>query len=209
MKFYDCSTAPSPRLVRIFIAEKGIDVPTQNVDLRSGEHLSPEFRSVNPYCTVPVLELDDGTRLTSSQGCWRYLEETVPDPPLLGTTPVEKALVADRVWRIEFDGWLGMMEALRNSAPRLKDRALPGPHDYAQIPELAERGKARVQRFLAHLEDLLGTNPYIAGERFTAADIMGLILVDFAGWLKMTLPEEAARARRWHEEVSARPSAKL
>ncbi len=207
MLFYDCSTAPSPRLVRIFIAEKGIEVPTRQVDLRGGEHLSPAFRAINPHCTVPVLELDDGTRLTSTQGCWRYLEETFPDPPLLGTTPVEKAVIADRVWRIEADGWQAVGEALRNAAPGLTDRALTGPDDYAQIPALAERGRVRAARFLARLDDLLADSPYVAGERFSAADILALVVVDFARWIKLALPEDAVHARRWYDRVSARPGA--
>jgi glutathione S-transferase len=208
MIFYDCSTAPSPRLVRVFIAEKGIEVPTREVDLRQGEHLSPEFRAINPYCTVPVLELDDGTRLTSTQGCWRYLEETVPDPPLLGATPAEKAIVADRVWRMETDGWQAATEALRNSAPGLKDRALTGSENYAQIPDLGERGKLRTKRFLVRLDDLLAGSPYVAGDRFTAADIMAMAIVDFAKWLKITLPADATHALHWYEAVSSRPSAK-
>ena len=207
MKFYDCSTAPSPRLVRIFIAEKGIDIPTQQVDLRKGEHLSPEFRAINPYCTVPVLELDDGTRLTSTQGCWRYLEETVPEPSLLGTTPVEKAVVADHLWRIETDGWQAMTEALRNSTPGLKDRALTGPENYAQIAALGERGKLRTTRFLAQLDGLLTGRAYVAGDRFTAADILAMVVVDFAKWVKLALPEDAVHAQRWYESVSTRPSA--
>lgn len=209
MKFYDCSTAPSPRLVRIFIAEKGLEIPTENVDLRNAAHLAPAFRAINPYCTVPVLEIDDRTRLTSTQGCWRYLEEVHPEPPLLGTTPVEKAVVADRIWRVETDGWQAMTEALRNTSPAMKDRALPGPENYAQIPELGERGKLRSRRFLAHLDDLLAQSAYIAGDRFTAADIMALVLVDFAGWLKIRLAEDAVHARRWYEAVSSRPTAKL
>lgn len=209
MIFYDCSTAPSPRLVRVFIAEKGIEIPTREVDLRRGEHLAAEFRAINPYCTVPVLEMEDGTLLTSTQGCWRYLEETVPDPPLLGTTPHEKAVVADRVWRMENDGWQAATEALRNSAPGLKDRALTGSQSYAQIPELGERGKLRTKRLLAHLDELLAGSAYIAGDRYTAADIMAMVIVDFAKWLKMTLPEDAEHARRWYESVSSRPSAKL
>lgn len=209
MRFYDCATAPSPRFVRIFIAEKGLDIPVRQVDLRHGEHLSPAFRAINPHGTVPVLELDDGTRLTSTQGCWRYLEEIAPEPPLLGTTPVERAIIADRIWRLEAEGWQAVTEALRNAAPGLKDRALVGPDNYAQIPELAERGRVRTQRFLARLDDLLTTGPYMAGDRFSAVDIFALVLVDFAGWLKFALPAEAARARRWYETVSARPSAKL
>ncbi|NNE23379.1 MAG: glutathione S-transferase, partial [Rhizobiales bacterium] len=136
MRFHDCSTAPSSRLVRIFIAEKGLDIPTSEVDLRGGAHLAPEFRALNPYCTVPVLETGDGQVLTSTQGCWRYLEEQFPDPPLLGATPAEKARIADLVWRIEIDGFHAAAEGLRNSAPGLKDRALTGPRNYAQIAEL-------------------------------------------------------------------------
>ncbi|NJO67777.1 MAG: glutathione S-transferase [Rhodospirillales bacterium] len=208
MKFYDCSPAPSPRLVRIFIAEKGLEIPTEQVDLRNQAQLSAEFRAINPYCTVPVLELDDGTRLTSTQGCWRYLEEAYPNPALLGTTPTEKALIADLVWRIETDGWAGMAEALRNTSPGFKNRALTGPDDYAQIPELGERGKLRVQRFVAHLDQMLEGRTYIAGDTFSGGDIFALVLVDFAGWMKITLPDDAHHARRWYELVSTRPSAK-
>ena len=207
MLFHDCSTAPSPRLVRIFIAEKGIEVPTRQVDLRGGEHLSPAFRAINPHCTVPVLELDDGTRLTSTQGCWRYLEEAYPEPPLLGTTPTEKAVIADRLWRIEADGWQAVGEALRNAAPGLKGRALTGPDDYAQIPELAARGRLRATRFLARLDAMLADRPYLAGERFSAADIMAMVVVDFAKWIKLAPPEDAGHARRWYERVSTRPGA--
>ena len=95
MKFYDCQTAPSPRRARIFIAEKGVDLETVQVDLRSGEHLNPEFQAINPYCTVPVLELDDGTQLTSTAGIWNYLEAEAPEPALMGTTPQEKGVIAD------------------------------------------------------------------------------------------------------------------
>ncbi len=209
MKFYDCSTAPSPRLVRVFIAEKGLDIETVQVDLRAGEHMSAEFRAINPHCTVPVLALDDGNHITSTQGCWRYLEETVPEPALLGTTPLEKALVADRVWRIEMDGWMAMTEALRNSAPGMKDRALTGPDNYAQIPDLGERGKIRTARFLERLDSMLQGHAFLAGDRFSAADIMAMVLVDFAKWVKIRIPEEAVYAQRWYEEVSTRPSAKV
>ena len=207
MKFYDCSTAPSPRLVRIFIAEKGVEIPVEQVDLRHGEHLSPRFRAINPHCTVPVLETDDGTRLTSSQGCWRYLEERFPDPPLLGATATGKALVADHLWRLDVDGWQALTEGFRNTAPGLANRALTGPHDYAQIAALGERGRVRSQRFLAGLDELLADRAHIAGDGFSAADISAMVLVDFARWMKLELPEGAANARRWYDAVSARPSA--
>ena len=209
MKFYDCKTAPSARLVRMFIDEKGLDIPTQQIDLRSGEHLTPEFRAINPYCTVPVLETDAGERFTSTQGCWRYLEEQFPEPNLLGTSPAEKALIADRVWRIDIDGFLAAAEGLRNAAPGLKDRALTGPVNYAQIPELAERGKARTQHFLGQFEKLLGGHAFVAGDRFTAADIIALVMVDLASRTKLKLPADAANAQRWYETVAARPSAAL
>ncbi|MGI9463627.1 MAG: glutathione S-transferase family protein [Aestuariivirgaceae bacterium] len=209
MRFHDCSTAPSARLVRMFIAEKGLDIPVSQVDLRSGEHLTDEFRTINPYCTVPVLETDDGLTLTSTQGCWRYLEEQYPDAPMLGTTPAGKARIADLVWRIETDGFLAAGEGLRNSAPGLKDRALTGPRNYAQIAELSERGKARAQVFMDGFEDLLAGNRFLAGNNFSAADIMAVVAIDFAGWIKIKLPPEAENAQRWYQAVSQRPSATL
>ena len=209
MKFYDCSTAPSSRLVRMFIGEKGLDIQTHEVDLRNGEHLTAEYRAINPYCTVPVLETDDGQRFASTQGCWRYLEETFPEPALLGVTTAEKALVADLVWRTDIDGFLAVGEALRNTAPGLKDRALTGPHNYAQIAELGERGKVRAQRFLDGLDDMLAGSSYLAGDRFSAADIIAFVTVQFAGWVKLALPADAANAQRWYQSVSSRQSASL
>lgn len=209
MKFYDCGTAPSPRRARIFIAEKGLDIETIEVDLRSREQMSPEFRAINPNCTVPVLVLDDGTTLTSTAGIRNYLEAAYPTPSLTGTTAVEKGRVADLQWRIEMEGMMAMSEALRNSTPRMKGRALTGPVDHEQIPALAERGKARVGHFLAGIDTMIGDKPFVAGENFSVADIDLLVVVDFAGWIKMGLPEDAVNARRWHAAVSARPSAKL
>jgi len=209
MKFYDCSTAPSPRRARIFIVEKGLDIETVEVDLRNKEQLSDAFRAVNPACTVPVLALDDGTALTSTAGIRAYLEAAYPDPPLFGRTPEERGVVADLQWRIEMEGMMAMSEALRNSVPGMKGRALTGPHDYEQIPELAERGKLRVERFLAGVDEMIADKPFVAGDAYTIADIDLLVVVDFAGWLKMGLPEDAANARRWHQAASARASAKL
>jgi len=209
MKFFDCKTAPSPRRVRIFIAEKGITVETVNVDLRSKEQLNPDFRSINPHCTVPVLELDDGARLTTTAGIWRYLEATYPDPPLMGETPQQRGVIADLQWHIEMNGFMAMAEFLRNSAPAMKGRALTGPHDYDQIPELADRGKLRVQRFLEEIDQVIGDKPYVAGDRFSVADIDLLVLIDFSAWRKLSLPAGATNARRWYEAVRARPSAQL
>ncbi len=209
MKFYDCKTAPSPRRARIFIAEKGLDIETVEVNLGTVEQMEPWFRAINPSCTVPVLVLDDGTTLTSTAGIRNYIEAAHPDPCLTGRTPAQKGRVADRQWRIETEGMAAIAEALRNSSPRMKDRAITGPVNYVQIPELAERGKARAERFLAGVDAMIGDNAFVAGEHFSVADIDLLVVVDFAGWLKMGLPEEAGNARRWHAAVSARPSAAL
>ncbi len=209
MKFFDCKTAPSPRRVRIFIAEKSIAVETILVDLRSKEQLGVEFKTINPHCTVPVLELDDGARLTTTAGIWRYLEATYPDPPLTGETPQQRGVIADLQWHIEMNGFMAMAEFLRNSAPAMKGRALTGPHDYDQIPELADRGKLRVQRFLEEIDQVIGDKPYVAGDRFSVADIDLLVLIDFSAWRKLSLPAGATNARRWYEAVRARPSAQL
>lgn len=206
MKFYDCKTAPSPRRVRVFMAEKSIEIPTVQVDLRNREQLTPAFKAINPYCTVPVLELDDGTRLYSSVGIQRYLEERYPEPCLMGRTPEEKARISDLQWRIDTDGFGAAAEMLRNSAQGMKDRALTGPVDYAQIPGLAERGRKRMAVFLQDLERLASNaKPFLCGKSFSVADIDGMIVVDFAKRLHLEIDGDATRA--WYENVAGRPSA--
>ena len=208
MKLYDYAAAPSPRRVRVFLAEKGIVVPTMQVDLRSGEQFTEAFRKINPDCTVPVLELDDGTRITDAIGICDYFEAVQPEPSLLGRTPTEKAVVTAWQRQCERDGLYAMMEAFRNSTPGMKGRAVTGPDGYDQIPALAERGRARVQRFFAMLDARLAGNEFVAGPRFSIADITAMITVDWAGWIKLAPPESATHLERWHAAVSARPSAK-
>ena len=208
MKFYDCSTAPSPRRVRIFLAEKGISVPTVQVDLRNGEQFSPAFRAINPDATVPVLELDSGTRIADAIGICVYFDAIHPQPPLMGQTGEEKAVIIERQRFAERNGFYAVMEAFRNSTPGLKGRALPGPDDYEQIPALAERGRARVMHFFNEMDAYLAQHPFAAGPRYSIADITALVTVDFARWAKLSIPDECGHLRRWHTEVSARPSAK-
>jgi len=208
MKFYDCKPAPSPRRVRIFMAEKGIEIPTVEVDLRNGEQFTPAFRAVNPQCVVPYLVLDDGTGLGEAPAICRYLEEMHPEPPLMGTDAKDKALVAMWERRAELEGFAAVGEAFRNSTPAFKGRALAGPERYEQDTALAERGRARTLAFFAELDRWLAERPFVAGERYTIADITALVAVDFAGWLKLVLSEECQHAKRWHAQVSARPSAK-
>lgn len=209
MKFYDCKTAPSPRRVRIFIAEKQIDIETVEVDLKNSEQMSDEFKKINPNCTVPVLLLDDGTQITSTAGIRHYLEASHPEPNLMGRTAVQKGKIADLQWRIEMEGMMAMSEALRNSTPRMAGRALTGSFNYEQIPALAERGRLRVQRFLDGIDALIGDRQFVAGDQFSVADIDLLVVVDFAGWIKLELPDGAGNARRWHEAMSERASASL
>src|SRR5205807_3630005 len=163
MKFYDCSTAPSARRVRIFMAEKGIGIATVQVDLRNGEQFSEAFRQINPDCTVPVLELDDGTRIADVIAICIYFEAMQPEPPLMGRDAQSRALVTAAQRRAEREGLYAMMEAFRNVTPGLKGRALPGAHDYEQIPALAERGRARVLRFFETTDAELAGRAFVGG----------------------------------------------
>jgi glutathione S-transferase len=208
MKFYDCAIAPSPRRVRIFLAEKGITLPTIQVDLRKGEQFGDAFRAINPECTVPVLELDDGRRISDSLAVCVYLEQTRPQPPLMGVDAADRAIVAEWQRRAERYGFLAVAEAFRNSTPAFKTRALPGPDDYAQIPALVERGRARTQKFFKLMDARLADREFVAGDRYTIADITTLVAVDFAGWIKLTIPDDCPHLRRWHAAVAARPSAR-
>ena len=206
---YDCATAPSPRRARILLAEKGVAFDTVQVDLRQGEQLSDAYRAVNPHCTVPTLRTDEGLLLTDNAAITAWLEARFPQPPLLGSTPQEKAQIASWNWRIEFEGLLAIAEALRNSAPAMANRALPGPVDYAQIPELAQRGLARVQQFFVTLNEHLAGRNFIATDRFTIADITAVVAVDFARVVKVKPGEQHPHLQRWRAGLAQRPSMAL
>lgn len=209
MIFYDCISAPSPRRVRIFIAEKGIEVPTEQVDLRAGVHLEPSFRARSPRCTVPVLELDDGTCLWETLAICDYLESRYPEPPLLGRDPRERALVLQWNARIEQDGFQGVAEVLRNTARGMRGRALTGPESFDQIPDLADRGRRRAEFFFGEMDAWLGQHRYVVGHDFTLADITLLVVVDFADRMGIGPGEDRRDLRRWHREVGTRPSARV
>jgi glutathione S-transferase len=209
MTFYDCSTAPSPRRARILLAEKGVVHDTVQVDLRGGEQLGEAFRRVNPGCTVPVLQTDDGVTLTDNAAIAAYLEARFPEPPLFGSTPAEKAEIASWNWRVEFEGLLAIAESMRNSAPAMANRALPGPVDYPQIPALAERGLARVQRFFVHLNERLAGRDFVAGGRFSIADVTAVVAVDFARVVKVKPGEQHPHLLRWRAAMALRPSMSL
>jgi glutathione S-transferase len=150
----------------------------------------------------------NGTAIGEVLAIWRYLEEIHPARPLLGTTPKGKALVTMWERRAELEGFAAVMEAVRNAAPGLKGRAIAGPHDYEQIPALAERSKLRVKDFLADLDTRLAEVRFVAGDDFSAADITALVTVDFAAKaLGLPITGEHPAIKRWYSEVSTRPSA--
>jgi len=207
VKLYDCKTAPSPRRVRIFAAEKGIELEKVEIDLSKGEQFSESFRKINPDCVVPALELEDGTCINEVSAICRYLESAFPEPPLLGSTPLEMATVIMWDTKVEQQGLVAMRDAFRNSAKGLKGHALTGPVSYEQIPELAERGLKGVSVCLNSLNEQLDGREFVAGDFFSVADITAQVLVDFAAWMKIAIPDDASHLKRWYEAVSSRPSA--
>jgi glutathione S-transferase len=206
---YDCSTAPSQRRARILLAAKGIRHDTVHVDLRNGEQLGEAYRKINPQCTVPALRTEEGVLLTDNAAITAWAEAQYPDPPLLGTTPLEKAEIASWNWRVEFEGLLAIAEAMRNTSPALANRALPGPADYAQIPELGRRGLERLQRFLVVLNERLDGRDYIAGGCFSVADITAVVAVDFARIVKVKPGGEHPHLLRWRAKVGERRATAL
>ena len=206
---YDCTTAPSPRRARILLAEKGVAHETVQVDLRGGEQLGDAFRQINPQCTVPVLRTDDGLTLTDNAAITAYLEARYPQPPLLGITSQEKAEIASWQWRVEFEGLLAIAETMRNGSPAMANRALPGPVDYAQIPELAQRGLQRVQCFFTTLNDRLAERAFIATDRLSIADITAVVAVDFARVVKVRPSEQHPHLVRWRAAMAQRQAMAL
>lgn len=209
MLFYDCATAPNPRRARMFIAEKGLEIETREVSIAKGEQLSDAFKAVNTNATLPVLVTDEGTALTENLGIAAYLEARFPEPPLMGRSADEKGQIL--MWNsvVEQQGGAPIAETLRNTHPAFADRAIPGPVNHAQIPELAQRGAARVGHFFDLLEKRLAESPYVAGSAFTLADISAFVFVDFARVIKMRIPQENSATLMWFETVSTRPSAQL
>ena len=206
---YDCATAPSPRRARILLAEKGIPHETVQVDLKNREQLSDAFRSLNPQCTVPALRTEEGALLTDNAAITAYLEARYPQPPVLGSTPLEKAEIASWQWRVEFEGLMAVAEALRNSAPAMVNRALTGPVDYAQIPALAERGLLRLQHFLVMLDHHLAERDFIAAGCFSVADITAVVAVDFARVVRVKPGDQHPNLLRWRARMAQRPSMSL
>ena len=207
LRLYEATSSPNSRRIRIFLAEKGICVTRVSVDLGAKEQFSEAYARINPRRVVPTLVLDDGTAIGEVTAIFRYLEETHPNTPLLGSSAKEKAMVTMWERRMELEGFAAVMEAVRNNLSGLKDRAIAGPHSYAQIPALVERGRKRVADFHADLEARLAGEAFVAGERFSVADITAAVTVDFAaGALSLPVPSTHAATLRWYATMTARPS---
>jgi glutathione S-transferase len=210
MIFYDCATAPSPRRVRIYLAEKGIEVPTEQVDLASGQQFTDDYRKLNPLGTVPTLKLDDGTCIGDIMGICRYFEALHPDPPLFGSDPREIALVEMWSRRAEAEGTGSIRDVFRNASKGLVDKAVPGVVEPTpQIPGLVDRGKAALLRFYKMMNEQLKDKEFVIGDRYTVADITAQVAMDFSRAARTPMPEEHEHLGRWHKAVSARPSAAL
>lgn len=188
------------------MAEKGLDIPVVQVDLANQEQHSDDFVAINPHRTVPVLELDCGTRLTTSMGIMHYLEAKYPQPALMGRTAVERGSVVDLDCRIEQEGFLAVGEAFRNRSKAFANNVLTGRHQHRQIPELVERGRARVTEFFDWLDDHLCGREHVAGDYFSVADITAFVTVDFAKWIRQEPAIEQAELRRWYQQIVSRDS---
>lgn len=209
MKLYDAEWAPSPRRVRIFLAEKGIEVERVRIDIHGGEHLGAGYIAVNPQRQMPALLLDDGTLIDDSHGICRYFEAVRPEPPLFGTSPKEIALIESWLRRIEHDCFQAVAMAFRNKVSVFKDRGVSGQWPaIPQIPDLIERGRTMWDAFADVLEAHFSEQEYMAGERFSMADIAGLVAIDFGMATRLPDPREGRPSlKRWHVAVAARPSA--
>jgi glutathione S-transferase len=201
MKLYDSGRAPNPRRVRIFLAEKGITVPSEQVDMMAGAQRTPEYTAINPLQRMPALVLADGTVITESIAICRYFELIQPDPPLFGTGTLETALVEMWNRRCEINLLLVVANVFRHLHPAAKTLEVP------QVPAWGEANKPRALEFLKIFDTQLGKHRFAAGDNFSVADITALCAVDFLKPARIELPAELTNVKRWHAEVSARPSA--
>ena len=200
MKLYDGGRAPNPRRVRVFLAEKGMSVPIERIDLASLEHKSAEFTALNPLQRVPVLVLDDGTVITESIAICRYFEGLRPEPPLFGRGALEIALVEMWNRRVELNLYQAVSAVFRHTHPAMKAME-------SQVPEWGEANRPRVFEFLGLLDRELKDRMFVAGDHFTVADITALVAVDLMRPAKLIMPEECVNLRRWHVQVGERTSA--
>jgi glutathione S-transferase len=201
MKLYDSKLAPNPRRTRIFLAEKGISLPTEQIDIAAQQHKTPEYAAINPLQRMPALMLDDGTIITESIAICRYFEMLHPEPPMFGVGPKDSALVEMWNRRAEINFFANVAAVFRHTHPAMKELEVP------QVPAWADANRPRVAWFLEMLNGELANREFIAGDRYTVADITMQVAVDFMKPARLVMPERVANVKRWHAAVSARPSA--
>jgi glutathione S-transferase len=202
MKILQSKAAPNPRRVRVFLAEKGIEVPFEEYDLMKGALKTAEFTKLNRFQRVPVLVLDDGTAISETMAICRYFEEIKPEPALFGKGALGRALVEMWNRRAELGLWHSVQQAFRHLHPAMAHLEVP------QVGAWGEANKPRAQEVLAFLDEELARRPFIAGDDYSVADITALVAIDFMKPARIERPEGLKNLARWHEEVSARPSAK-
>ena len=200
MKIYDTHTAPTPRRVRIFLAEKNIPMEYVQIDLQKGENITPEMRAKNPIGKIPILELDDGTCISESDAICLYFETLHPENPLMGRDALEKATIAMWARQVEFGLFMQVGMCFQHSTGYFKDRMTP-------VPEFGAEAGKNVAKFFKLLERRLAESTYIAGEEFSIADITALCAIDFARVIKIKIQDDQPNLQRWYEAVSSRPSA--
>lgn len=209
MKLYSMKQAVNPQRVRIFLAEKGLDIETEEIDIPSGQNREESFLSVNPRGLLPALVLDDGTVLHESVAICRYIEGVHPEPCLLGATPKEQAIIDMRQREMEFDGLQSIAWIFRNTAPHFAARSQPGAvPDMAQLPDLAARGQILAALWFERLNESLEAQEFVAGDSYSIADITAFCAVLFARWVKMPIPDHHSHTQRWFAAMKERPSAK-
>lgn len=202
MKLFDGGLAPNPRRVRIYLAEKGIEVPLVPIDMTALEHKSDKVSSRNPLQRLPVLELDDGTIISETIAICRYFEELYPEPPLMGIDALDKAIVEMWSRRMELHLLMPVGHAFRHLHPAMKEWEVP------QVAEWGEANKPKVIETLNWLDGELADREFIAGERFSVADITAMISIDFMKPARIKVPENCENLLRWYKAVSSRPSAR-
>lgn len=202
MKILQTRTAPNPRRVRIFLAEKGIEVPFEEVDMGKGELRTPEFTRLNRFQRVPVLLLDDGTAISETMAICRYFEDTNPEPALFGRGALDRALVEMWNRRMELGLLLHVAQAFRHLHPAMAELEVP------QVAAWGEANKPRAVEILQYLDEELAGRRYIAGEAYSVADITALVAIDFLKPARIPRPEGLKNLYRWHADVAGRPSAK-
>jgi glutathione S-transferase len=201
MKILEQKTAPNPRRVRIFLAEKGIEIPTEPVDIMQKQHKTPEFTALNPTQSVPVLILDDGRAISETMAICRYFEALHPEPSLFGKTPDDIATIEMWNRRAELSFFVPVAQCFRHSHPAMVELEKP------QIASWAEANKPRVARAIGIFDRQLANNPYVAGPSFSVADITAFVATEFMKPTRLAIPDDAVHFRRWYAEMAARPSA--